>query len=446
MKTFIALIAFIGLLQNAQAQLVLDTLAIQDFETIPMSPTWTYTGMLADVQNGYASPASCIPNTPLGLGGSQAWHVVSVSGGNQIVFDNTMIPVGYDSIRMNFHLAALNLNGATGGPDDLDYVLVEYSIDGGVSYIQRLRIRGAVNNNSFWAYDATGVASVNYLPASETVIQPVNTGLQTTEGYSFCQISFPGSITQLSVRITPRSSSSTDSWLVDNVLVTGEQNCQPTSSSIVETACDTYTAPSGAVYTTSGLYVDVIPNVMGCDSTINIDLTVNASSTWNDVITACGSYTWIDGVTYTANNNTAVYTYTTPAGCDSTFFLDLIINPSPNSAVTQTGNTLNATQAGAAYQWIDCDNGNAPISGATSQSFTATTSGNYAVEIDLNGCTTTSSCFAISFAGLEEALSIEKEIIAIYDLLGRLTNFKENTPLLIQYSDGSVERVMVLGK
>ncbi len=37
-----------------------------------------------------------------------------------------------------------------------------------------------------------------------------------------------------------------------------------------------------------------------------------------------------------------------------------------------------------------------------------------------------------------------KTVIAIYDLLGRETIFKPNTPLLYQYSDGSVEKKMTL--
>jgi hypothetical protein len=37
-----------------------------------------------------------------------------------------------------------------------------------------------------------------------------------------------------------------------------------------------------------------------------------------------------------------------------------------------------------------------------------------------------------------------KTVIAIYDLLGRETEFKPNTPLLYQYSDGSVEKKMTL--
>ena len=50
------------------------------------------------------------------------------------------------------------------------------------------------------------------------------------------------------------------------------------TNSITEIVCDTYTAPSGAVYTQSGIYTDVITNASGCDSTITIDLTVKYST------------------------------------------------------------------------------------------------------------------------------------------------------------------------
>ena len=48
-----------------------------------------------------------------------------------------------------------------------------------------------------------------------------------------------------------------------------------TASSISETALDSYTAPSGAVYTTSGTFIDTIPNAAGCDSVITITLMMN---------------------------------------------------------------------------------------------------------------------------------------------------------------------------
>ena len=51
-----------------------------------------------------------------------------------------------------------------------------------------------------------------------------------------------------------------------------------------------------------------IPNAVGCDSVITLDLTINSSSASTDPHTACQAFTWIDGNTYTASNNTATYT------------------------------------------------------------------------------------------------------------------------------------------
>ncbi|MBL7888329.1 MAG: VCBS repeat-containing protein [Bacteroidia bacterium] len=65
--------------------------------------------------------------------------------------------------------------------------------------------------------------------------------------------------------------------------------------------------------------------------------------------------------------------------------------------------TLSSNQSGATYQWVDCNNGNAPIAGETGQTFTATASGSYAVEVTFNGCTTTSACETISLTGIEQA-------------------------------------------
>jgi len=41
------------------------------------------------------------------------------------------------------------------------------------------------------------------------------------------------------------------------------------------------------------------------------------STTGTDVQTACNSYTWINGSTYTSSNNSAMFTLTNAAGCDS---------------------------------------------------------------------------------------------------------------------------------
>lgn len=68
-----------------------------------------------------------------------------------------------------------------------------------------------------------------------------------------------------------------------------------------------------------------------------------------------------------------------------------------NSTTNLVGSTITANQANATYEWIDCVNGNATIVGQNSQSFTPTTNGQYAVNIQYNNCISTSQCITIDF-------------------------------------------------
>ncbi len=164
---------------------------------------------------------------------------------------------------------------------------------------------------------------------------------------------------------------------------------------IAPSKCSTYTSPSGNyTWTTSGTYSDTIPSVAGCDSVITINLSINNSSL-SFSATACdryispsGIHTWTVSSTYTDVINNYL-------GCDSTITVNLTINPSPDTSVTQNTNTLTATATGASYRWLDCDNGYAAVTGATGQTFVATANGNYAVEVELNGCIDTSSCYSV---------------------------------------------------
>jgi len=99
------------------------------------------------------------------------------------------------------------------------------------------------------------------------------------------------------------------------------------SSSITEVVCGSYTAPDAMVYTTTGMYTAVIPNAVGCDSTISIDLTVNNASTNTITDAACGSYT-ANSMTYTTSG-TYIQTMPNAAGCDSVITFILDITPTP---------------------------------------------------------------------------------------------------------------------
>lgn len=86
---------------------------------------------------------------------------------------------------------------------------------------------------------------------------------------------------------------------------------------------------------------------------------------------------------------------------------------------TTTDFTIEATATGLSYQWVDCDDNFAPISGETNQSFMATANGNYAVIIINGACSDTSDCVAISTIGLDilNSLSVSTYPNPVNDIL-----------------------------
>lgn len=114
----------------------------------------------------------------------------------------------------------------------------------------------------------------------------------------------------------------------------------------VRTACDSFVWIDGNTYTTSNnTATHILPTVFGCDSIINLDLTLNNSTSATHVRAACDEYTWIDGNTYTASDSTATYILTNSAGCDSVITLDLTIKHPEYQ-----NDTVNVCTA---YTWIN---------------------------------------------------------------------------------------------
>ncbi len=170
------------------------------------------------------------------------------------------------------------------------------------------------------------------------------------------------------------------------------------SSVLNETVCDSSYTLNGQVYNQSGTYNQVIQNYFGYDSTITLNLTINNPTTSALNETACESFS-LNNQTYT-QSGTYIQNLQNNGGCDSTITLNLtIININP--AITNNSNILTAQQAGASYQWIDCDL-DAIIPGATNQTFTPTHVGEYAVQIMIGNCTETSNCVVVNNVTLEE--------------------------------------------
>lgn len=83
----------------------------------------------------------------------------------------------------------------------------------------------------------------------------------------------------------------------------------------------------------------------------------------------------------------------------------LPVNPAPNVAVLKTGNVLNAVMGATSYNWLLCDFGYATIPNANGSVYTPTVSGNFAVEVNLNGCIDTSSCYNVNVTSISDELS-----------------------------------------
>jgi len=128
------------------------------------------------------------------------------------------------------------------------------------------------------------------------------------------------------------------------------------------------------------------------------------AATGTDTRTECGPLVWIDGITYTADNTTAMFTLFNGSvyGCDSIVTLNLTMNSPLDIVTTTSGITITATNATASYKWLDCGNNYAVIAGETGQSFTPTANGSYAVQFSENNCVDTSLCVAITTVGIQE--------------------------------------------
>ena len=106
--------------------------------------------------------------------------------------------------------------------------------------------------------------------------------------------------------------------------------CNPSYSIDTVVSCQSYTWINGITYNSNNYAATHTYNnasASGCDSIVQLHLTINQPSIAIDSVDACNSYTWINGQTYNSSNNTATYTIANGSvnGCDSIIELNLHI-------------------------------------------------------------------------------------------------------------------------
>lgn len=163
-------------------------------------------------------------------------------------------------------------------------------------------------------------------------------------------------------------------------------------------------SPSTGVANVTDITINALPAAVANASAQNVcessDVTLTGSG--------ADAYTWNNGVTDGVAFVPTETGYFTVVGIDNTTLCSntdsVLVNvlELPDTSVVANGNQLAAVFAGTSYQWLDCDNGFAELSGEIGQTFTPTTSGNYAVSVTQNGCADTSSCYNVMTVGLQE--------------------------------------------
>lgn len=88
----------------------------------------------------------------------------------------------------------------------------------------------------------------------------------------------------------------------------------------------------------------------------------------------------------------------TPGSCES---IPIVVGE-PNQPIVQNGEDLSINLPDASFQWLDCNNAFAPISGETNDTYTVSNNGSYAAQVEIFGCIDTTTCFLVDNIGITE--------------------------------------------
>lgn len=343
--------------------------------------------------------------------GSVLFNTASTSADVSYQLNSNVDLTGSASASIVFsHIAAMESPTTS-----YDYGIVEYSTNGGTTWnlipianysgsanaaVFNANIRFSTRSYADWISTFTGTAST---PGTGPA-----TSLWKTETINIPAAALTSNQFRIRFRYTTDTSTNYYGWLIDNVR-------------IVKSANNITWSPVTDLYT-------------------------DAAATVSYVGGTSASTVYVKSATVGSQSYTATSTVTA-TGCSTSNTVSVTVNALPDATVSRVDDILTAAETGATYQWYTCAAGPVytPIGGATSQSYTATAIGSYAVDVTLNGCTSRSTCFDVTTLGsssfdmnaltvypnpVVDILSIRytEEITAInvYDLSGRLV--KQITP------------------
>lgn len=135
-----------------------------------------------------------------------------------------------------------------------------------------------------------------------------------------------------------------------------------------------------------------------CGFSSPVDLTVKTGVPSAELlnIQSCSSVE-INGITYD-NSGVFVQNLTNLAGCDSVLTVDITLTKI-KASFSKIGNVYTPIQVGTDIKWINCTDGTVL---STEKQFTPSEDGQYRLVVEKNGCADTSSCFSYNKIGLAD--------------------------------------------
>ncbi|MFN8429870.1 MAG: hypothetical protein U0V04_07820 [Spirosomataceae bacterium] len=217
-KTLLTLFGFVLTVYSVFSQTII---AVQDFETTPAAPEWSFTktGTGGSVLNGLNPSTGRPANAPYYFEGSSGFGVIN--GTTQINFDPINL-LNYQNTYLNFKLASYSTTTNANGADAGDYISINFSTDG-ITYYEELKITG--NSNSCWNFSATDTAQVTYDGISSTI--QASAGGLITNGYSTVRIKLLPLVETLFIRIELKNNDLKEAWVIDKITVEGTENYNP---------------------------------------------------------------------------------------------------------------------------------------------------------------------------------------------------------------------------
>jgi len=191
-----------------------------------------------------------------------------------------------------------------------------------------------------------------------------------------------------------------------DTLITLNLNVIPTQTILpaVTTCSNQPYSFNGLSLSTSGTYLDTLINSLGCDSILQLNLTVNPAYNQNQSVVICTGTTYSFGGQNLTASGTYSHTYTNANGCDSLVQLNLSVADSVS--IQSSNGSIGFCPGGSlriglvnpipnvSYQWTK---DGSLMTGANSDSLMVTQSGMYQLTVQVSPtCSVTSNSINIS--------------------------------------------------